>query len=143
MLVDLFWQGVEVLGFGLGIIYQDEVFVSDGFGYCNYEEKIFVMENICFVIGFSSKVFISMGVGLLLDNNLFDWDEFVCIYFFDFQFYDEFVIKEMIVVDLLCYCLGLLWYDFMWYVIDFSCEEFYQCLCYLEFMVLFCIKWQY
>lgn len=143
MLVDSFRQGAEVPGLGLGIIYQDEVLVSDGFGYRNYEEKIPVTENTRFAIGSSSKAFTSMGVGLLSDNNLLDWDEPVRTYLPDFQLYDEFATKEMTAVDLLCHRSGLPRHDLMWYATDFSREELYQRLRYLEPTASFRTKWQY
>ncbi|MEL7247741.1 MAG: serine hydrolase [Bacteroidota bacterium] len=142
-LVDSFRQGAEVPGLGLGIFYQDEVLLADGFGYRNMEEEIPATADTRFAIGSSSKAFTSMGLGLLADEGLLEWDEPVQTYLKDFQLYDDFATQEMTTTDLLCHRSGLPRHDLMWYATDFSREELYNRLKYLEPSASFRSTWQY
>lgn len=143
VLVDSFRQGAEVPGLGLGVIYQGETLLVDGFGYSNMEEETPATANTIFAIGSSSKAFTSMGLGLLADKNELDWEEPVRTYLPDFQLYDEFATKEMTAVDLLCHRSGLPRHDLLWYASDLSREELYQRLKYLEPTASFRSEWQY
>lgn len=143
VLVDSFRQGAEVPGLGLGIIYQGEPLLVDGFGYRNMEEEIPATANTLFAIGSSSKAFTSMGLALLADQNQLDWEEPVRSYLPDFQLYDEFASREMTAVDLLCHRSGLPRHDLLWYASDLNRDELYQRLKYLEPTASFRTKWQY
>ena len=143
VLVDSFRQGSEVPGLGLGIFYQGETLLADGFGYRNMEDEVPATANTLFAIGSSSKAFTSMSLGLLADQNQLDWEEPVRTYLPDFQLYDEFATKEMTAVDLLCHNSGLPRHDLLWYASDLSREELYQRLKYLEPTASFRSEWQY
>ncbi|WP_367392723.1 serine hydrolase [Lewinella sp. LCG006] len=142
-LVDSFRIGAEVPGLGLGIIYKGEVIIADGFGLRNVEDGIAVNADTRFAIGSSSKAFTTMGLALLADEDKLDWETPLKKYLPDFKLYDNFATEEMNAIDLTCHRSGLPRHDLMWYATDFSREELYQRLQYLEPSASFRSKWQY
>lgn len=143
LLVDSLREEAEVPGLGFGMMYQGEVQIADGFGYRNLEEEVPATANTLFAIGSSSKAFTAMGVGLLVDDGKLDWDEPVKTYLPDFELYDDFATEEMTALDLLCHRSGLPRHDYVWYGTNFTRDELYRRLQYLEPSASFRSTWQY
>jgi len=142
-LVDSFRTGAEVPGIGLGLIYKGEVLIAEGFGLRNVEEAVPVTADTRFAIGSSSKAFTTMGLALLAEEGKLDWEAPIKKYLPDFKLYDKFATEEMTAIDLTCHRSGLPRHDLMWYATDFSRQELYQRLQYLEPSASFRSKWQY
>ncbi len=142
-LVDSFRVGAEVPGLGLGLIHKGEVIIAEGFGLRNVEDAIPVNADTRFAIGSSSKAFTTMGLALLAEEGELDWETPIKKYLPDFKLYDKFATEEMTAIDLSCHRSGLPRHDLMWYATDFSRQEIYQRLQYLEPSASFRSKWQY
>lgn len=142
-LVDSFRTGAEVPGLGLGLIHKGEVLIADGFGLRNVEDAIPATADTRFAIGSTSKAFTTMGLALLAEEEKLDWETPLKKYLPDFRLYDKFATEEMTAIDLTSHRSGLPRHDLMWYATDFSREELYQRLQYLEPSASFRSKWQY
>lgn len=142
-LVDSFRVGAEVPGLGLGIIHKGEVIMAEGFGLRNVEDAISVTADTRFAIGSSSKAFTTMGLALLAEEGKLNWETPIKEYLPDFKLYDNFATEEMTAIDLTSHRSGLPRHDLLWYATDFSRQDLYQRLQYLEPSASFRSKWQY
>lgn len=122
----------HVAGLSIAIVKDDSVIMSQGFGFRNYEEELPADSQTLFPIGSSTKAFTSFAAGLLVDEGLLDWNTPVREYLPDFKMQDDFATKEMTTIDLLTHRCGLPRHDLMWYGADFTREEMYNRLRYLE-----------
>jgi len=122
----------HVAGLAVTVVQDDSVIMSRGFGYRNYEVKMPVDSQTLFPIGSSTKAFTSFAAGLLVDEGLLDWNTPIREYMADFKMQDDFATKQMTTIDLLTHRCGLPRHDLMWYGADFTREEMYNRLRYLE-----------
>lgn len=143
LLADSLREKRHVPGYGISIVYKDEVLVSEGFGYRDLENKIKADEETIFAIGSSSKAFTAMSLGILADDGKLGWEEPLRTYLPDFKMYDQFATQEMTALDLLTHRSGLPRHDFMWYGSNATREELYSRLRYLEPSKSFRSAWQY
>jgi CubicO group peptidase (beta-lactamase class C family) len=122
----------HVAGLSVAVVKDNEVLMTEGFGYRDIENKLPVSSQTLFAIGSSSKAFTAFSVGLLVDEGIIDWDTPAREYMPDFKMYDDFATQEMTPIDLLTHRSGLPRHDLMWYGANFSREEMYDRLRYLE-----------
>jgi len=122
----------HVAGLSVAVVKDNDILMTEGFGYRDVEKELPVTSQTLFAIGSSSKAFTAFSVGLLVDEGLIDWDTPVIEYMPDFKMYDEFATQEMTPIDLLTHRSGLPRHDLMWYGAYFSREEMYDRLRYLE-----------
>jgi len=122
----------HVAGLSVAIVKDNEILMTEGFGYRDFENELPVTSQTLFAIGSSSKAFTAFSVGLLVDEGIIDWDTPIKEYMPDFKMYDEFATQEMTAIDLLTHRSGLPRHDLMWYGAYFSREEMYDRLRYLE-----------
>jgi CubicO group peptidase (beta-lactamase class C family) len=136
-------ERTKVPGLGFGIIKDGEILMAEGFGFKNVATKEKVDANTLFAIGSSSKAFTTMGLALLEDDGLLDWEAPVKSYIPEFEMMDDFASKEMNAVDLVCHRSGLPRHDLLWYGSDFSRDELLKRIKYLEPSEAFRTKFQY
>lgn len=122
----------HVAGLSVAVVKDNKVLMTEGFGYRDFKNKLPVSSQTLFAIGSSSKAFTAFSFGLLVDEGLVDWDTPVKEYMTDFKMYDDFATQEMTPIDLLTHRSGLPRHDLMWYGANFSREELYDRLQYLE-----------
>ncbi len=133
----------KVPGLGFGIIKDGKVILAEGFGFKDVDTKTKVTANTQFAIGSSSKAFTTMGLSLLEDEGLLDWDKPVRSYIPEFEMHNDFASKEMTPVDLVCHRSGLPRHDFLWYGSPLSRTELLTKIKYLEPSAPFRTKFQY
>lgn len=133
----------KVPGLGFGIIKDGKVILAEGFGVKNKETQAKVTANTQFAIGSSSKAFTTMGLALLEDEGLLDWEAPVRKYIPEFEMHNDFASAEMTPVDLVCHRSGLPRHDFLWYGSPFSRQELLNKIKYLEPSAPFRTKFQY
>ena len=133
----------KVPGLGFGIIKDGKVILAEGFGYKDLASKTKVTANTQFAIGSSSKAFTTMGLSILEDESLIEWDKPVRNYIPEFEMHNDFAAKEMTAVDLVCHRSGLPRHDFLWYGSPLSRTELLQKIKYLEPSAPFRTKFQY
>ena len=122
----------HVAGLSVAVVKDNEILMTEGFGYRDIEKKLPVTSQTLFAIGSSSKAFTAFSVGLLVDEGIINWDTPIIEYMPDFMMYDDFATREMTAIDLLTHRSGLPRHDLMWYGAYFSRDEMYDRLRYLE-----------
>ncbi len=122
----------HVAGLSVAVVKDNEILMTEGFGYRDFENELPVSSQTLFAIGSSSKAFTAFSVGLLVDEGIIDWDTPIKEYMPDFKMYNDFATQEMTAIDLLSHRCGLPRHDLMWYGAYFSREEMYDRLRYLE-----------
>ncbi len=134
---------LQVPGLSIGIWYDGQVLLTEGFGYIGPDTTQGVDAHTLFAIGSCTKAFTAAGLALLADEGLLDWQKPVEEYMPDFRLKDAFATKEMRPLDLLVHNSGLPRHDMLWYGSTFSREELYRRLRHLEPSRSFRSEWQY
>jgi CubicO group peptidase (beta-lactamase class C family) len=125
----VYWK---VPGASLAIVKDGEVIFADGIGYRDVKDSLPVTSQTLFAIGSSTKAFTTMALGILADEGLVEWDKPVRTYLPDFELYDEYSSEHLTPRDLVTHRSGLPRHDLMWYNSDFTREQLYHRLRYLE-----------
>jgi CubicO group peptidase (beta-lactamase class C family) len=127
-------QDFEIPGLSIGIIRNDSVIFSKGYGNLEIHKDRKVDENTTFGIGSISKSFTALTLGILVDEGKLDWDDKVKKYLPYFELYDPYVSDNFTIRDLLTHRSGLKGVSggTLWYHSDFSREEITRRLKHLE-----------
>jgi len=143
VVVDSLRKVWKVPGVGLGIVKDDKVILSEGFGQRNVKDSLPVTPQTLFAIGSCTKAFTTAALGILVDDGKLEWDKPVKQYLPTFKMYDDFATQRMTVTDLITHRSGLPRHDFMWYNSTFSRRDIFNRLQYLEPNKDFRTDWQY
>lgn len=113
----------ETPGVAIAVIKDDKVIYSKGYGVRELGKNDPVTANTMFAIGSSSKAFTSAALAMLVDEGKIKWNDPVSKYLPNFQLFDPYVTREMMVQDLLSHRIGLERGDRLWYATDYSRDE--------------------
>lgn len=118
-------QDWKMPGFAVGIVKNDSVIFAKGYGVRDITKGNEVDENTLFVIASCSKAFTTASLAHLVDEGKLKWDDPVTKYLPDFQMYDPWVTKEMMVRDLVTHRSGLATFsgDFLWLSSNYDRKE--------------------
>ena len=119
-------------GAALAVVKDGEVVLAEGFGRRAADSDQPVTPETQFAIGSTTKAFTALGIGLLVEDGLVEWDEPVRTYLPDFRLMDDIATLYATPVDLLTHQTGLATHDLLWYGSGLSRSEMYQRLRYLE-----------
>ncbi len=133
----------NIPGMAVAIVKDDSILLARGFGKRDLDEDLPVTSSTLFAIGSTTKAFTSLVVGTLVDEGKLDWDTPVSEYMPNFKIYDEYATTHLTVRDLLTHVSGLPRHDLMWYGAEFSRQELFDRLRYLEPTAEVRQKWQY
>jgi CubicO group peptidase (beta-lactamase class C family) len=133
----------KVPGMAVAIIKDGKVIYAEGFGFRDVEQGLKVTPHTIFPIGSCSKAFTAADVGILVDEGKVGWDEPVRTYLPDFKLQDEYASAHATPRDLLCHRTGLPRHDLMWIGGQFSRQELYDRVRYLEMNKELRTTWQY
>lgn len=124
----------ELVGFSVGIVQDDAVIYSKGFGNKEVGKDSKVNDQTTFGIGSISKSFTALTLGLLVEENKIDWDDRVKDYLPYFELYAPYVTDNFTIRDLLTHRSGLkdVSGGTLWYHSDYSRVEIIKRLKYLE-----------
>ncbi|WP_053970350.1 serine hydrolase [Mangrovimonas sp. ST2L15] len=124
----------EIPGLSIGIVRNDSIIFSKGYGNCEVNKERKVDENTTFGIGSISKSFTALTLGILVDEGKIDWDDKVKDYLPYFELYAPYVTDNFTIRDLLIHRSGLkdVSGGTLWYHSDYSREEIIKRLKYLE-----------
>jgi CubicO group peptidase (beta-lactamase class C family) len=122
----------KVPGLALAVVEDGEVVVSKGYGYRDLDEERPVTSRTLFAIGSVTKSFTVTVLGMLADEGRLEWDGPVRTYLPDFELYDDVASERMTPRDLVTHRSGLPRHDLVWYGSNFTRQELYQRLRYLE-----------
>ena len=124
----------EIPGLSIGIVRNDSIIFSKGYGNLEIDKERKVDENTIFGIGSISKSFTALTLGILVDEGKIDWDDKVKKYLPYFELYAPYVTDNFTIRDLLTHRSGLkdVSGGTLWYHSDYSREEIIKRLKYLE-----------
>jgi len=124
----------EIPGLSIGIVRNDSVIFSKGYGKLEIHKERKVDENTIFGIGSISKSFTALTLGILVDEGEINWDDKVKEYLPYFELYAPYVTDNFTIRDLLTHRSGLkdVSGGTLWYHSDYSREEIIKRLKYLE-----------
>ncbi len=122
----------NVPGCGIGIVVKDKLVFAKGYGYRNMEKKLPVTPNTLFQIASNTKLFTATAIGFLVDEGKLDWDKPIKKYVPQIQFYNDNLDANVTIRDMLSHRTGISRHDGIWYKSDFSRQELFDRLKYLE-----------
>lgn len=127
--IDAYAQKVQdawnVPGFAIGIVKDDKVVFAKGYGVRELGKPEKVDENTLFAIASNSKAFTTASLAILIDEGKLKWDDKVAQYLPEFQMYDPYVTREMMIRDLVSHRSGLDTFsgDLLWYETTYTTDE--------------------
>ena len=119
-------------GIVVGIVIKNELVYSKGFGYRDLENKLPVSSKTLFPIASNTKLFTSVAMGMLVEEGKLAWDEPISKYVPQITFYNQELYNTVTLRDMLAHRTGISRHDFIWYKSDFTREELFERLKYLE-----------
>ncbi|WP_186435549.1 serine hydrolase [Maribacter sp. MAR_2009_72] len=124
----------DIPGLSIGVVRNDSLLFSKGYGNLELHKKDKVDENTIFGIGSISKSFTALTLGILVDEGKIDWDDKVKTYLPYFELYAPYVTDNFTIRDVLTHRSGLkdVSGGTLWYHSDYSREEIIKRLKYLE-----------
>ena len=122
----------NVPGCGIAIVVKDKVVFAKGYGLRDVEKKLPVTPTTLFPIASNTKLFTATAVGLLVEEGKLDWDKPVKKYVPEIQFYNDDLTANITIRDMLSHRTGMSRHDNIWYDSDFSRQQLFDRLKYLE-----------
>ncbi|MGG4498836.1 serine hydrolase domain-containing protein [Brevibacillus reuszeri] len=122
----------HVPGCAMAVIQDTEVIFSKGFGHLQLGSEEQVSRQTLFPIASATKPFTALGLAMLVEDGLLDWDTPLQTYWPEFRLYDAIATNRTTVRDLLCHRTGLPRHDLVWYQTPFARAELMERLRYLE-----------
>jgi CubicO group peptidase (beta-lactamase class C family) len=124
----------EIPGLSIGIVRNDSIIFSKGYGNLEIHKKRKVDQNTTFGIGSISKSFTALTLGILVDEGKIDWDDKVKKYIPYFELYAPYVTDNFTIRDLLTHKSGLKEVSggTLWYHSDYSREKIIKKLKHLK-----------
>src|ERR1700737_4421916 len=119
-------------GVGVGIVLNDKLVFSKGYGYRDYEKKLpFTTATVC-PIASNTKLFTAVSAGMLVEDGKLTWDQPVRESVPSVRFYNEQLNNSVTLRDMLSHRAGSTRHDTIWYKSDFTRKELFDRLKYLE-----------
>ena len=122
----------NVPGCGVGIVIKDKLVYAKGFGYRDLENKLPVTPNTLFQIASNTKLFTAMAIGFLVEDGKLDWDKPIKKYVPQIEFYNDELNANVTIRDMLSHRTGISRHDNIWYKSDFTRQQLFDRLKYLE-----------
>ena len=122
----------NVPGCGVAIVVKNKVVFAKGYGLRDVEKKLPVTPTTLFPIASNTKLFTATAVGLLVEEGKLEWDKPVKQYVPQIQFYNDDLTANITMRDMLSHRTGMSRHDNIWYNSDFSRQQLFDRLKYLE-----------
>jgi CubicO group peptidase (beta-lactamase class C family) len=122
----------NVPGCGIGIVVKDKLVFAKGYGFRDLEKKLPVTPNTLFQIASNTKLFTATAVGFLVEEGKLDWDNPIKKYVPQIQFYNDDLNANVTIRDMLSHRTGISRHDLIWYKSDFTRQELFDRIKYLE-----------
>lgn len=132
-----------VPGCAVGIVHDDKVLFSEGFGQRRIGENADITPRTLFPIASATKSFTAMSLALLVEEGKLDWDVPLQQYWPAFRLFDPIATERITIRDILCHRSGLPRHDLAWYNTSLTREQLLERVRYLEPTVDFRHSYQY
>lgn len=122
----------NVPGFAVGIVIKDKLVFAKGYGYRDLENKLPMTANTLFQIASNSKLFTATAIGFLVEEGKLDWDKPIKNYIPHIEFFNDELNANVTIRDMLSHRTGISRHDAIWYKSDFTRQQLFDKLKYLE-----------
>lgn len=124
----------NIPGMAIGIVKDDKVVFAKGFGVRELGKPEKVDGNTLFAIGSCTKAYTTAAIAMLVDEGKLKWDDKVTQYVPEFQMYDPYVTREMMIRDIVSHRSGLETFsgDLLWYETTYDADELIRRIRYLK-----------
>ncbi|QBD76986.1 serine hydrolase [Ktedonosporobacter rubrisoli] len=136
-------QEWKVPGVAVGIIKDDEVIYTRGFGQRDREQGLAMTPQTVFCIASCTKAYVAMGLAMLVDEGKLDWDVPLRNYLPEFQLSDSVASERVTTRDILSHRTGLPRHDLLAENTYFPLPELVKRLRHLELTKDLRAGWQY
>lgn len=123
---------MNVPGAAVGIVVNDEIVLSNGYGFRNQEHSLQVTKLTQFPIGSLSKAFTTFVLGQLVDEGLIDWDDKIIDHIPYFKLKDPVTTYSITLRDYLTHISGYPRHDASWFNSGISRKDMIKRLRYLD-----------
>ncbi len=104
----------NVPGLSISIVFDDDVILSKGYGFCDLAQKLPVTEHTLFLIGSCTKAFTAAALCSLAEEGKVALDDVVQKYIPEFFIVDHERTADLTIRDLLAHRTGIARYDPVW-----------------------------
>ena len=104
----------SIPGMSVVIVQNDSTVYKNTYGVKNYFQNDPVDSKTIFSMASTTKAFIAMGLGILVDRDSINWDDKVISHFPSFKLSDDYITEDARVKDLLTHNLGIGNEDRLW-----------------------------
>lgn len=119
-------------GIGVGIVVEDKLVFAKGYGYRDYAKKLpFTATTVC-PIASNTKLFTAVAAGLLVEEGKLTWNKPVRESVPSIRFFNDDLNNTVTLRDMLAHRTGITRHDMIWYKADFTRQELYERLKFLE-----------
>ncbi|PYT15010.1 MAG: penicillin-binding protein [Acidobacteria bacterium] len=122
----------NVPGIGVGVVVKDRLVFAKGYGYRDYGRKLPFTPQTTVPIASNTKLFTAVAAGLLVEEGRLDWDRPVRQLVPGIQFFNDELNATVTLRDMLSHRTGITRHDTIWYKSDFTRQELFERLKYLE-----------
>jgi CubicO group peptidase (beta-lactamase class C family) len=122
----------NVPGIGVGVVVKDKLVFAKGYGYRDYGKKIPYTPATTQPIASNTKLFTAVAAGLLVEEGKLDWDKPIRQFVPSIQFYNDDLNRTVTIRDMLSHRTGITRHDLIWFKSDFTQQELFERLKYLE-----------
>lgn len=105
------WQ---VPGLAAAVVKNGEVVFMDGFGKIELGEDAEVNEHTLFTLASTTKAFVAVSLGMLVDEGRLEWDDPVIEHLPGFRVADPYATREITIRDILSHRTGVEPVDWLW-----------------------------
>ena len=119
-------------GIGVGIVVKGELVFAKGYGYRDLGQKLPFTTKTTVPIASNTKLFTAVAAGLLVEDGKLDWDKPVRNYVPSIKFWSDALDDTITIRDMLSHRTGITRHDTIWYKSDFTRQELFERLRYLE-----------
>jgi len=119
-------------GLAVGVIAKNKLVLAKGYGYRDYGNKLPMTANTLFQIASNTKLFTAVAVGMLVEEGKLELDKPIREYVPTIQFYNDDLNNTVTIQDMLAHRTGITRHDMIWYKSDFTRQELFERLKYLE-----------
>ena len=121
--IDSLMKDWNIPGLALGIVYNDQLIYSKGYGYRDVDRKLPVQPNTLFAIASNTKLFTSTAAVMLQEEGKLNLDKPVKTYMPSLVFNNDNLNTNVTMRDMLSHRTGLVGFDFLWEGTDFTRNE--------------------
>ena len=136
-------QILKNAGTAYSIVSSDSILFEEGFGFRNLAEKLPFTPKTIFPLGSHTKMFTAHAIAMLVDQGKLVWDTPLKDFIPQFKMMDSFASEKMTLIDLLSHTTGLPHHQVMYMNAEWSYEQVFEKLPYLESFTEFRKQFKY